>query len=162
MGWRTTHLYEFKAGQRRIGEPAPPSPMTEFFGKDRTQDASRIKLGGLGFKDKDRFTYLYDFGDDWEHQIVVEKTECPQAEAGRVLCLDGARACPPEDCGGVWGYMALLEALEEPGESEPGGQREWLEQVHGRHDPEHFDPAEINARLAGFNPLGKNHSTPRR
>jgi Plasmid pRiA4b ORF-3-like protein len=162
MGWRGRHLYEFKIGQRRIGEPAPPSPMTQFFG-DRTQDASRIRLGQLRLQAGARFIYLYDFGDDWEHQVVVEKTSpLTSDDANRVVCLAGQRACPPEDCGGAFGHQDLLQALEEPSGSSPSRQSEWSENMHRNYDPEHFDLAEVNAQLADFNPLGKNHSARRR
>ena len=92
-----------------------------------------------------QFGYEYDFGDSWEHQITVEKILPPDAAAATVaLCLDGARACPPEDCGGVWGYTDLLKILKNRKHPEHGSMTEWL----GRpFDAEAFDPAKANRWL---------------
>lgn len=146
MGWENDHLSMFQVGQRRIGEPSGD------YG-DRTEDASRLQLGKVAGQRGARLTYIYDFGDDWHHQLVVEKTACPDAEPGRVVCLSGRRACPPEDCGGIWGYSDLLTALENPTEPDLAERIEWLEQVHGPYDPDQFDPAEVTGRLSNFNSL---------
>jgi len=92
-----------------------------------------------------RFEYEYDFGDSWEHEITVEKILPPDAAAVTVaLCLDGARACPPEDCGGVWGYANLLKILKNRKHPEHRSMREWL----GRPlDAKAFDSAKINTWL---------------
>lgn len=161
MGWQGGHLYEFQIGQRRIGEPAPRSLMADFYG-EKTEDANRIELRRVAPREGARLVYVYDFGDDWQHQIVVEKTTCPEADADRIVCLDGRRACPPEDCGGVWGYADLTADLAEPAGADSPERLRWLEEVHGRHDPEHFDPVEVTRRLANFNPVGRNQSTRRR
>ena len=145
MGWENDHLYVFEVGQRRIGEPS------DYDG--RTEDASRIELRKVAGQKGARLTYIYDFGDDWHHQLVVEETACPGAEAGWVVCLSGRRACPPEDCGGIWGYSALLTALENPAEPDLAERIEWLEEVHGHFDPDRFDPTEVTGRLRNFNPL---------
>jgi hypothetical protein len=146
MGWENEHLYLFEVGQRRIGEPS------DDWG-ERTEDASRIELRKVAGQQGARLTYVYDFGDDWHHRVVVEKTACPDAEAGRVVCLSGRRACPPEDCGGIWGYSEMLTALDDPTNPDLAERVEWLEEVHGPYDPEHFDAGEVTARLRNFNPL---------
>jgi Plasmid pRiA4b ORF-3-like protein len=145
MGWENDHLYMFRVGQRRIGEPS------DDYG-NRTEDASRIELRKVAGQRGARLTYIYDFGDDWHHQLVVEKTACPDVEAGRVACLSGRRACPPEDCGGIWGYSELLTALDKPTEPDLAERIEWLEEVHGAFDPDHFDLAEVTRRLRNLNP----------
>jgi hypothetical protein len=86
------------------------------------------------------FDYLYDFGDGWSHRVTVEKIL--PAEAGTTVpaCIDGRRACPPEDCGGPWGYGHLLEALADPTHPEHRDLTDWL---GAPFDPEAFDPADF-------------------
>jgi hypothetical protein len=85
-----------------------------------------------------RFGYKYDFGDDWQHDIVFEG--CLRAERGKryPVCVEGARACPPEDVGGVWGYPEFLEAVADPNHERHHEFSEW---IGGSFDPEAFDPA---------------------
>ena len=90
----------------------------------------------------------YDFGDDWEHDIKLEKILPPDPAAVTPVCLTGKGACPPEDCGGAWGYADLKEAIANPDHEEHEELLGWL----GLDDPSEFDPAEfsldeINARL---------------
>jgi hypothetical protein len=91
-----------------------------------------------------KIAYTYDFGDDWRHEIVVEKV-LPADEVATVpACIGGRRACPPEDCGGPWGYRELLEVLADPTHPERAAHREWI----GRpFDPEAFDPDDFDANL---------------
>src|SRR4051795_5919945 len=73
-----------------------------------------------------RFTYTYDLGDNWEHQVLIERTQ-PALDAGRYpACVAGRRNCPPEDCGGPWGYAELLAAIADPAHPEHADQRAWL------------------------------------
>jgi hypothetical protein len=89
--------------------------------------------------------YEYDFGDSWNHQITVEKILTPDPAAATVaLCLDGARACPPEDCGGPWGYDNLLKILRNPKHEEHESMKEWLGHPL---DPEAFDAEKVNTCL---------------
>ncbi len=90
--------------------------------------------------------YDYDFGDDWEHRIIVEKIDIPTAiPLSWVTVTDGARACPPEDVGGPWGYEKMLEILrKKPASMEAQEYRDWL---GGIYDPEHFDLEETNSLL---------------
>jgi hypothetical protein len=89
--------------------------------------------------------YLYDFGDGWEHQIRVERIiEDDQRYPGRPVCLAGARNCPPEDCGGSWGYENFLNAI---GNKKHKEHKELLRWVGGSFDPEHFELDEVNALL---------------
>ena len=98
-------------------------------------------------KVKTKFMYEYDFGDSWEHEIVVEKFLPFDPAAKHPVCLGGARACPPEDCGGFSGYMDILEALK--ASKKTAEQKELLEWLGGGYDPERFDADEVNRRLSG-------------
>src|SRR5262249_35858102 len=80
----------------------------------RREDAGRIQLRDVAARKGAGLTYRYDFGDDWQHELIVEEAACPDAEPGKAVCIAGERACPPEDCGGVWGYAELLDALDDP------------------------------------------------
>lgn len=93
---------------------------------------------------KEKFIYIYDFGDDWIHEILVEKILPPGKEAKYPVCLAGKRACPPEDSGGVWGYAQMLEIVQDPKHEEYDSLMEWL---GDEFDPETFDPEKINAKL---------------
>ncbi|MBI3554008.1 MAG: plasmid pRiA4b ORF-3 family protein [Elusimicrobia bacterium] len=89
--------------------------------------------------------YEYDFGDGWTHTILVEKTLPPDDPKKYPLCLEGARACPPEDCGGVPGYEETLEIIADPKHPEHEERLEWLGEPY---DPEAFDLATLNKKLA--------------
>lgn len=90
------------------------------------------------------FSYTYDFGDEWLHEITVEKILPMQAEQPYPICLAGNRACPQEDCGGSWGYTALLKVLQNPRHPDYQERKEWV----GREfDPEAFDLKAVNEQL---------------
>ncbi len=129
MGWESYHLHLFEVGERRFG----PDPHDDGFGPPE-EDEGRFTLERL-FKEKDRFCYWYDFGDDWRHTVLVDKVG---DEAGTFAprCVAGARACPPEDCGGVWGYADLVKALKRPRSPRHQEMREW---VGDEWTPEAFD-----------------------
>lgn len=96
---------------------------------------------------RDSFVYEYDFGDSWEHEIVVEKALPVEEGVLYPRCLAGKRACPPEDVGGVWGYGDLLMAIKDPTHPE---HREMLDRVDEDFDPAAFDPADGNRRFLGL------------
>jgi Plasmid pRiA4b ORF-3-like protein len=99
----------------------------------------------------DRLRYTYDFGDDWEHDILVEAVTAAEPGAAYPRCITGRRACPPEDCGGIWGYEELLEILGDPGHDEHDERLEWLGlDSADEFDPAAFDLAEVNNDLAGL------------
>lgn len=95
MGWQNYHLYDFEVGERRFGIPDAD------FGEDDSEDVGHVRLRDGGLAEGQTFLYRYDFGDGWEHDVMVEQVlKSPQEVPARARCLAGARACPPEDCGG--------------------------------------------------------------
>lgn len=137
MGWTNSHLHQFKVGQTYYGEPSPDYDF-------EVEDERKITLGQAAPGAKKKFTYEYDFGDNWEHEILVEKVLEPEAGVRYPFCLDGRRACPPEDCGGVWGYEEFLEAIRDPKNPEHDSMLEW---VGGEFDADEFDLDAVNQAL---------------
>lgn len=139
MGWSDEHLYQFKIGRERYDNSD-----LDFDGGGGPQIAPSAALGTVLGRRKS-FTYIYDFGDHWEHQIQVEKRLPPDpARAARAICVDGANAAPPEDIGGARGYGDFLEALRDPRHPAHEDMQGWLEDGF---DPAHFDLAAVNLRL---------------
>lgn len=136
MGWVGGHLHAFDLDGRQYGDPATT---------DDVADENRLTLNGVLKSGVKRFGYDYDFGDGWEHVVAVEKTFAPVGGQTYPACVDGKRNCPPEDCGGVWGYAELLEILADPAHPE---QEERLEWIGGDFDPEEFDASAADKRLA--------------
>lgn len=134
MGWANYHLYQFIVDGLYYSEPD----------LDDVENARRVHLNEVAAAPGRKFIYEYDFGDGWEHQIIVEKILPPEPGQRYPLCLQGKRACPPEDCGGVWGYADLLEIIQDPEHEEHEEMLEWL---GGEFDPEAFDLEEINQAL---------------
>lgn len=136
MGWDNSHLHQFKVGQRYYGMTEPESD----FDLDM-EDERKVTLAQLAPGVKKKLLYEYDFGDSWEHEILVEKIMQPEPGIAYPRCLTGKRACPPEDCGGIWGYGSLLEAISDPNHPEHAEMLEWLGEDF---DPEAFDLDFIN------------------
>jgi hypothetical protein len=137
MGWTNSHLHHFRVGEQLYGDP---ELMQENFEDSDYKDSTKTMLSAIVSKlgRHARFRYEYDFGDSWEHEILVE--ESSEAEPGRKypFCVEGKRACPPEDCGGVWGYGDLLDAI---GDKKHEQHEETLEWLGDDFDPDEFDPA---------------------
>jgi hypothetical protein len=108
------------------------------------QDERKFKLNQIAPREKHKFIYEYDFGDSWEHVILVEKILSPEPGATYPECVKGRRARPPEDVGGIWGYADFLEAIRDPTHPEHESYVEW---IGGEFDPEAFDLDEVNAAL---------------
>jgi len=139
MGWSDCHLHQFIAGSITFGM------LDDEFADDFvTEDETEHVLSEVLVKEKDSLTYEYDFGDGWEHKIVLEKILPFDGSIHVPSCIKGKRACPPEDCGGVWGYENLIEIIQEPSHPEHEDMLEW---VGAEFDPEHFDIEQINAIL---------------
>ena len=137
MGWENYHLHQFRIRGTDFGEPDPD------FGSG-IKDDRRVKLRQVVFGEKEKFIYEYDFGDSWKHEILVEKILPPEPGARYPACVAGKRSCPPEDCGGVWGYAEFLEAIGDPDHPE---HEEMLEWIGGSFDPEAFDLEMVNLEL---------------
>lgn len=135
MGWTNSHLHQFVIGRRTYGDP---QLLDDGFEDNEFEDSTDIWLSDLFAKVRRpfRFEYQYDFGDDWRHEVVLE--EIGGKEPGGVYprCLAGARACPPEDVGGTWGYEHFLEVLQDPRHEEHEDMLRW---AGGKFDPERFD-----------------------
>ena len=141
MGWTNSHLHRFQAGEESY---ADPMLMEEDMEEFDYQDSTTTMLSAIVPKDGKRFVlhYEYDFGDSWEHEIVFEGH--PEGGGPYPLCLEGKRACPPEDCGGVSGYADFLLAI---GNKKHAQHAEMLEWIGGSFDPEEFDPAVATKRM---------------
>lgn len=135
--WEGYHLHVFTFDGVDYGVPSPDDWQP-------VRDERRVRLKDLLKKPKDRMMYEYDFGDSWEHRIVLEKV-LPGDPAQTVpTCLGGRRACPPEDCGGPWGYEEFLRAIADPAHEE---HDEYLKWVGGAFDPEEFSREVVNISL---------------
>lgn len=140
MGWSNTHLHQFiKDGN--------------FYSvKDMFQDEmdcidykkKKIRVSDLLKKEKDKLVYEYDFGDSWEHEILLEKILPYDNNINYPICLDGKMNCPPDDCGGIWGYADILDIVKQPDHEEYDSFMEWL---GDDFDPEYFDKDEVNDLL---------------
>lgn len=108
------------------------------------RSARTAKVSQVAPNARAKFVYVYDFGDSWDHQIVVEKVLPAEPGVRYPICTDGKRAGPPEDCGGVWGYAELLDIIQDPTHPEYEERMEWLGKGF---DPEAFDLAAINSVL---------------
>jgi hypothetical protein len=137
LGWTNSHLHHFRVGEQLYGDPLL---MQENFAEMEYEDSTATRLSDILPRSgrRFRFEYEYDFGDSWRHKVLFEG--CPRAERGKryPVCLEGARACPPEDVGGAWGYQDFLGAIADPENEERDGLLEW---AGGSFDPDAFDPA---------------------
>jgi hypothetical protein len=140
MGWTDSHLHHFYVGGSFYSNPN--------FDLEETGDESRIKLNQILTGSKDKFSYEYDFGDGWDHQIVLEKILPVEPKKQYPCCITGKRCCPPEDVGGIWGYQSFLAALNDKKHPEHADAMERLEWIGDSFDPEEFDLAEVNEGLA--------------
>ena len=139
MGWEDYHLHEFVIGRRVYSVPDPDDAMNE----RKVFDESRVRLGEVVPRVGTEFAYLYDFGDSWEHDLILEVILLPETTAQYPTCIDGNRRTPPEDVGGVPGYEEYLAVLADPESEEHGNMLQW----RGPFDPEAFAPAQVNQGL---------------
>ena len=142
MGWTNSHLHQFEIAGSRYTDPR--------FMMDDLDDFGAIDYSGLRVSDlvaqhgaKLRMGYEYDFGDGWQHEVVLEKVTESEPGIRFPRCLDGERACPPEDVGGVYGFADYVEAITNPSHSEHDDYLEW----HGPFDPTEFDAAKATRRM---------------
>ncbi len=136
MGWTNSHLHQFRRGTTLYGQSDPE------FGMHR-ENERRIRLREVLRKPKDRMIYEYDFGDGWEHDVVLEASESTAGGPPVVRVLAGKGACPPEDVGGLGGYDRFLQAIQNPKHPEHQEMLEW----GGHFDPAAFEIDTINKYL---------------
>ncbi len=136
MGWTNSHLHRFFDG---INDYAPAEFEIQYSKNSRT-----IKLNKILKKGKENLLYEYDFGDGWIHDIILEKILSPDNQLQIPKCIAGKRSCPPEDCGGTWGYTELQEIILNPEHPEYDETLEWL---GNKFDPKYFSLDEINKKL---------------
>lgn len=147
MGWMGGHLHEFETPDGRRYAATDPGLNPDGPGPD-VGDAQSVTLREVLRRPGERIHYVYDFGDGWEHHIQLVEIRDAKPSESVPLCLGGERACPPEDCGGPWGYTELLEALANPGHERHEEFTEWLSDYQAvGFDPEAFALEELNAFL---------------
>lgn len=153
MSWCDGHLYGWEVNGREYTGQNTVFGSLGFSDDDEVDTSNHefeeTEIGKIiGNKEKTKFIYIYDFGDNWEHEILVEKILSVDPEIKKYpVCIAGKRAAPPEDCGGPWGYQTLLEILQDPKHPEYEDYEEWVEEDF---DPEYFNLDEINIRLTSL------------
>ncbi|MCK5698081.1 MAG: plasmid pRiA4b ORF-3 family protein [Gammaproteobacteria bacterium] len=147
MGWTDSHLHQFVDSNKTMYAPKNNNVVLDF-GRDESIDESQVLLNEILKKEKDWLSYDYDFGNDWSHKIVLEKLLPHTKDQLPVVCIKGKRACPPENCGGIWAYKDLLEQLAA---SVNERNEALLEESLGKNfDTEYFNPDEVNIVLKRF------------
>jgi len=137
MGWCDCHLWSFETGWESYG-PKDPNWDDDFI------DAKKHKLNQLLSEEGQKIQYVYDFGDDWRHLLTLEKILPKEKGQKYPQCIKGKGNCPPEDCGGIWGFAELLKVIKDKKHPEHDDMMEWLDE---EYDPQYFDLEEINQRL---------------
>lgn len=139
MGWEDEHLHEFEIGRKRYGPM-----MADPFGSELAlANEAIVHLNGVA-KPKAKFVYSYDFGDDWRHEIQIERELESESGKREVRCIAGENACPPEDSGGPFGYPSLLDAVSDTQHEQHDEMLEWIGEDF---DPLRFDLTSTNRRL---------------
>ncbi len=140
MSWEDCHLHQFFIGGRRFGVPDPNDAL---MGGSPAINEKKKCLADVLNKVGSKATYIYDFGDSWEHAVTVEEILAPEPGVAYPRCTDGKRAGPPEDCGGIPGFYHMQEALADPNHEDHENMRDWIESF----DPEAFSIEAVNQRL---------------
>ena len=141
MGWLDYHLHSFEMVNPSTGMKVEIGiPDEDFEWEVEILPGWEQKIADWFSMENRLANYTYDFGDDWEHKIQLEKILPRDIKVKYPICVKGKRACPPEDCGGIWGYEDFLEIIKNPDHEE---HEEMLEWAGGEFDPEHFDVQEV-------------------
>ncbi|MEO1764066.1 MAG: plasmid pRiA4b ORF-3 family protein [Cyanobacteria bacterium J06629_18] len=153
MGWTDIHLHRFIIHGKQFGIP-------KIGGMHFSDNPDEVRLSSFGLRIRERFLYEYDFGDSWQHQIRVEKILTPKPKCFYPVCIDGKRACPPENCGGPWGFMAQKQEYgvgyiasrfsEIIDEGSVDDNYEEIYELKRWLLVNHFDKKEINQRLQQY------------
>jgi hypothetical protein len=146
MGWTNTHLYSFEIDKVNYDLPDPDDEeLFDSIGKGpKRENSKKVKLQNLNLRPRQKFHYTYDFGDNWEHTVLVENIYEATDEVLIPFCIAGKRNCPLEDCGSFPGYEQILKVLKK---AETEDDKELLAWVGEEYDPEFFDLADTNAAL---------------
>ena len=142
MGWWDTHLHQFIVGETRYGVPDPDG-----WGFVEEIDETTVRLDQIVTGERFKFRYEYDFGDSWEHDLLVEKVMPMDLNQQYPVCVKGRRACPPEDVGGIWMYNYFIESIRNPEHPDYPGNDDFLDWVGDEFDSEGFDLNVINEAL---------------
>jgi hypothetical protein len=147
LGWEDGHLHQFRVGREIYGPAEASGPKAGLYFEDdfETADENGVLLSRLAPSNHKKVicTYEYDFGDGWCHEVLFEKFRTRDPEMFYPVCTAGARACPPEDCGGPWGYAEYLEAISDPQNARHDEMLEW----NGPFDPEEFNTDEASTAM---------------
>ena len=139
MGWWDYHLHQFIIFNKYFGVPH-----NDYLGFMDMNDETQYRLDDFFSEEGIKCIYEYDFGDSWEHVLLLEKIQTTEEGVHYPVCIKGKRACPPEDVGGIWGYEDFLEAIQNPEHEEHEMYIEW---IGDEFDPEAFDLDDINKTL---------------
>jgi len=142
MGWHDCHMHQFCAGDRLIGKPDPDDFAS---GMPPVENERTIKLNGVLRNPGAKMIYTYDFGDNWEHAVALEKRLPLLLDINHPICIDGKLACPPDDCGGIPGFYNLLDALADPNHEQHEELCDW---IGDEFDPQAFSVDTVNQKLA--------------
>jgi len=138
MGWWDYHLWEFTIGKRRFG-----LPMDEDWGTEPRTDAAKVRLRQVLTPCRTTITYLYDFGDDWEHRLILTGIRQGEPRISYPRYVGGEGNAPPEDCGGIHGFYNKLAIAADPSHPDHAEVTEWLE----NYDPKDIDEPQIGISL---------------
>lgn len=144
MGWTNSHLHQFKKGRKEYSVKYAEDDTWEELGHIDYK-SKKLRISKLLIKENDKISYEYDYGDSWWHDIILEKILPLDDKTKYPICLSGKMNCPPEDCGGIWGYAEMVEILKQPDHEEYKSYLEWLGEVY---DPKYFDIDDVNLALA--------------
>lgn len=140
MGWSDYHLHEFEIMNPSTGLEVNIGLPDDEFGK-KVLVGWNQKIADYFSMENPYADYVYDFGDNWEHKIKLEKILPKEKNVDYPICIKGKRACPPEDVGGIWGYEEFLDIIKDPDHEE---HEEMLEWAGGEFDPDHFDCEDVS------------------
>lgn len=140
MGWFDGHLHEFEINNPLTGLKTLIGIPEEEFADYKVLPGWKIKIADYFLRENKSANYIYDFGDNWRHKITLEKILPKENNVTYPLCVKGERACPPEDCGGTYGYEDFLKIIGDPDDEQHEEKLEW---IGGEFNPEHFDPNEV-------------------
>ena len=151
FGWQDAHLHQFDIGGLRFGDAEFMEAERIDHAEPRMFEAAAVKLGDFSFREGEglEFSYVYDFGDHWVHRVRLEEQLVINPAPKKAECIEGARACPPEDVGGPHGYAKFLRILLDPADHERDEQKSLKVWSGGKFHPTTFDLARTNKAVRG-------------